>query len=64
MSFDQFDRVKTNLGPGTVVYKRMKAPDYAEVEVYSVRLDSPPKPYHTHGAGTIFPAEDVRAFAL
>ena len=62
--FDQFDRVLTPEGPGTVVYKRMNPPDYCEPAAYSVRLDSPAAPYHTPGAGTVFPAEKVRAFSL
>jgi len=41
MQFDQGDRVITPTGgAGEVVYKRMKAPTYSEVEVYSVRLDA------------------------
>ena len=37
--FDQGNRVMTPGGAGTVVYRRMKAPDYYEVAAYSVRLD-------------------------
>ncbi len=62
--FDKGDRVMTHLGPGTVVYRRMKPPTYGEVEVYSVCLDSkkaqseqPPFPSYT---GTIVKAEEVK----
>lgn len=62
--FDKGDRVLTPEGPGTVAYKRMKGPTYAEVECYSVCLDhkkaaceQPPFPSYT---GTIFPAELVK----
>ncbi len=62
--FDKGDRVMTHLGPGTVVYKRMKPPTFSEVEVYSVCLDhrkaeseKPPFPSYT---GTIIKAEDVK----
>lgn len=62
--FDKGDRVMTPGGAGAIVYKRMAPPTYAEVEVYSVCLDSkkaesekPPFPSYT---GTIVKAEDVR----
>lgn len=64
MEFDKGNRVMTHLGPGTVVYKRMKPPTFSEVEVYSVCLDSkkaaseqPPFPTYT---GTIVKAEDCK----
>ncbi len=64
VEFNKGDRVVTHLGPGEVVYKRMKPPTYSEVEVYSVCLDAkkaaseqPPFPSYT---GTIVKAEDVK----
>jgi hypothetical protein len=65
MSFIKGDRVKTPLGNGTVLWKRMAAPDYIEVDCYSIELDTkkaetlvPPFPYYN---GTVFPAEEVSA---
>lgn len=62
--FDTNDRVITNRGPGKVMSRRMRSPTYAEVESYSVILDSkveaskhPPFPQVN---GTSFPAEEVR----
>jgi hypothetical protein len=64
MSFDRGSRVTTPEGTGTVLYRRMRPPDYSEVEVYSVCLDSkkaeserPPFPFYS---GTIFSAEDCQ----
>jgi hypothetical protein len=37
--FNAGDRVQTKYGDGTVVSKRMAAPDYCEVAAYSVCLD-------------------------
>lgn len=61
--FDMYDRVVTPHGPGKVAYRRMKAPNYCEVECYSVILDSkveaskfPPFPQIS---GTIFSANEV-----
>jgi len=61
--FDMNDRVTTPKGNGKVAYRRMRSPDYIEVEAYSVILDSameaanlPPFPSIT---GTIFSAKDV-----
>ncbi len=61
--FDKDARVMTHLGPGTVVYRRMKPPTYSEVEVYSVCLDhkkaeSEKPPFNTY-TGTIVPADKV-----
>lgn len=62
--FDKGNRVITPGGPGEVVYRRMAPPTYAEVDVYSVCLDSkkaesekPPFPTYT---GTIYKAEQVK----
>ncbi len=62
VQFDKGNRVMTNLGPGTVIYKRLK-PHTDEAEVYSVCLDHkkaaselPPFPSYT---GTIILAENV-----
>mgnify|MGYP003403044754 CR=1 FL=1 len=55
--YDKGDKVSTPDGLGTVVYKRMKAPDYSKVEVYSVRIDS--KCNTTNYSGTIYLAKDV-----
>jgi hypothetical protein len=61
--FIKGDRVKTPLGNGSVLWKRMAGPDWISVECYSVELDSkkaeallPPFPYYS---GTVFPAEEV-----
>jgi hypothetical protein len=61
--FDKDDRVMTTKGAGIVAYRRMRAPEYSEVEAYSIALDDkveatkhPPFPSYT---GTILPAEDV-----
>jgi hypothetical protein len=61
--FQAGDKVNTPLGPGTVVYLRMKAPELREAGMYSVCLDSrkaeseqPPFPSYS---GTTFPAEQV-----
>jgi len=55
--------VVTPNGLGTIVYVRMKAPNYSEPEAYSVLLyikhlgsEQPPLPTYT---GTIFSAEQV-----
>jgi len=37
--FEPGERVTTPLGPGTIVYKRMAPPAYAEPEAYNVFLD-------------------------
>lgn len=39
LSFETGDQVMTPGGAGTVIYKRMKSPDYIEVSIYSIRLD-------------------------
>lgn len=56
--FDKGDKVMTPHGVGTVCYKRMKSPDYAEASAYCILLDSVDisRPYNT----TIYPAEDVK----
>lgn len=51
--FDQGDRVRTPLGAGVVVYRRMAPPSYGEVQAYSVKLDG------KEHAGAVFPAEQV-----
>jgi hypothetical protein len=63
--FNMNDRVKTPLGNGTVLWKRMRSTALSEVECYSVRLDTKvaaslqaPFPYYN---GTTFPAEEVSA---
>lgn len=61
--FTQGNRVRTPSGLGTVVFNRMAAPGYHEVEAYSVLLDkdkaeSERPPFPTK-FGTIFPAKDV-----
>jgi len=64
MEFNKGDRVTTHLGPGTVVYKRMKPPTFSEVEVYSVCLDhkkaESEKPPFSSYSGTIVKAEDCQ----
>ena len=61
--FDQGDRVDTPGGPGTVVYKRMAAPDFVEVAVYSVKLDN--SHYSPNGStGTLYQAKQVKALCL
>lgn len=62
--YDKGDKVITTMGPGVIVYKRMKAPTYSEVEVYSVALDHkvaesylPPFPTYT---GTLFRPSDLK----
>lgn len=63
MIFSKGQRVRTRLGEGSVVYVRLRYPDYQEAEAYSVCLDSkkalseqPPFPNYT---GTIFAANEV-----
>jgi hypothetical protein len=63
MIFDKGDRVSTPAGTGTILYRRMAAPDYNSVAAYSVCLDTkkiesekPPFPFYS---GTIFKAEEV-----
>ena len=62
--FDKDDRVLTPLGTGTIVYRRMAAPNYSEAETYSVRLDKPAyvlnSNYQPNYAGTIFLASQVK----
>lgn len=55
--FDKGDRVTTPGGLGTVAYKRMAAPDYSQVEVYSVRLDD--KSNIRNYTGTLYLAKEV-----
>jgi len=64
-TFGPGDRVMTPVGPGTVVYVRINPPTFAEVDVYSICLDSrkaesekPPFPSYR---GTVFKAEHVSA---
>lgn len=63
--FCKGDKVVTPKGPGTVVYTRMKAPDYSQPEAYSVLLDSAKQaseqpPFPT-ASGTIFPSDEVES---
>lgn len=58
--FDKGDRVLAKGNPGTVAYRRMKPPEYAVAEVYSVVLDDCRKENPGY-VGTIFPAIDVTA---
>lgn len=44
---------------GVVLYQRLRPPEYREPEAVSVRLDG--RAYHSADAGSIFPAECVRA---
>lgn len=60
MIFNKGDRVRCPGGNGTVVYKRMAAPDYNEVAVYSVRLDNGYYPCPETG-GSIYPAKEVNS---
>lgn len=57
MQFDKGARVMTPHGPGEVVSKRMKGPDYTEVAAYCVCLDSK-KGQGTY-TGTAYLAEQV-----
>lgn len=52
---DPGDRVRTPRGAGVVVYRRMAPPSYAEVEVYSVKLDG------VEHVGVLYAAALVRA---
>jgi hypothetical protein len=53
------DRCSCPGGLGTIVYKRMAAPDYTHVAVYSVKLDNG---VYTNGTtGSIYPASEVSA---
>ena len=56
--FDKGQRVVTPGGAGEVVYKRMAPPTYAEVDVYSVKLDAR-KGDPTY-SGTIYKANQVQ----
>jgi len=56
--FDRGDSVMTPLGPGKVAYKRMEPPNYSEVAVYSVNLDT--KASDWGYSGTIFKADEVQ----
>lgn len=53
--FDKGDRVVTPRGAGVVVYRRMQAPTYSEVSVYSVKLDG------VAHEGAVYRAAEVRA---
>lgn len=58
--YETGDRVKTPGGTGSVVFKRMQAPDYSRVEAYSIRLDS--EMHRRTYTGTMFKAEEVQKF--
>ena len=49
-------RVRTPMGIGEVIYRRMAPPDYSRPECYSVLLDCERRPGYS---GTIFPADKV-----
>jgi energy-converting hydrogenase Eha subunit B len=53
------DRVLTPGGPGSILYKRMAAPDFATVAAYSVDLDARASHLDPTYAGTVYPAADV-----
>jgi len=55
--YDKGDRVSTPDGLGTVVYKRMEAPDYCKVAAYNVRVDATCS--NPNYSGTIYMAKDV-----
>lgn len=57
--FQAGDRVRTPGGPGTVVYRRLAAPDFRIVGVYSVWLDAQAE--RPGYGGTIYPAAAVAA---
>lgn len=63
VEFCKGDRVKTPMGLGTVVYKRMEAPAYIKAEAYSICLDSKKeeseRPPFSSYSGTMFPANEV-----
>lgn len=54
-------RILTPGGLGTVAWCRMAPPSFAEVDVYSVRLDSRLWPADSTYTGTIYKAADVKA---
>jgi len=55
--FDLGQRVVTPDGSGEVAYRRMTPPNYCEVDVYSVKLDS--KKDHPTYSGTIYKSAQV-----
>lgn len=57
MSFNKGDRVMSPGGKGTIQWRRMKAPYYDEVAVYSVRLDN--GVYSHADQGSMYAAKDV-----
>lgn len=56
--FEAQARVITPEGPGTVIYKRMKPPEYSQVAAYSVRLDS--RKDHPGYFGTIYTPDQLK----
>jgi hypothetical protein len=56
-TYEQGQRVTTPLGPGTVAYQRLAAPDYTEAEAVSVVLDDRRERYGY--TGTLFAAYKV-----
>jgi hypothetical protein len=60
MEFNKGDVVMTPQGIGTVVFKRMQAPTYATVDVYSVCLDSRKAESESY-SGTIYKAYQVES---
>jgi hypothetical protein len=52
--FDVNQNVMTPRGPGKVVYRRMGAPDYTRVVVYSVKLEG------VNHSGAIFSVDEVK----
>lgn len=57
MTFEKGQRVNTPLGPGTVAYQRLAAPDYRDAEAVSVVLDDRRDRYGY--TGTLFAAYKV-----
>lgn len=56
--YEAQERVITPEGPGTVIYKRMKPPEYSEVAAYSVKLDS--RKDHPNYHGTIYAPDQLK----
>lgn len=56
--FNVDDRVDTDFGPGSILWKRMRGPEYVVAAVYSVKLDS--KKDNPRYSGTIFQADKVK----
>lgn len=59
-TYEKGDRVSTAFGLGTVVSKRMAPPSFAEVDVYSVRLDKRAAESATYEGSILRPAQILR----